>query len=269
MGGSSSTCKPCSNPCPDGFTYSENCAWWWWESDEHTCTPDETPSGAEIQSILEIHYTGCPCSTFGNCEGTVKRAEKCASDQNELSLVEECCRAPFSNAGCQARYGSHETRTCVKDEVTVFALQDGARTCPDQFFKEWGSPEAFSVCRWCDGEVKMDENGSLSASAKANLPPAITKIATPHLIAANESPALPPFTHSSSNEPSSAFSNINNLSIRKRPCDGHGTPSRARSRNSPNPNPNPNLNSCCPSYATSTTSYPPPKPFQPAAQHLQ
>ncbi|GMH46519.1 hypothetical protein TrRE_jg12053 [Triparma retinervis] len=77
-----------------------------------------------------------------------------------MSLVTDCCSAPFSNNGCEARYGEHETRTCEKFQVSVFALQDGARTCPDQLFAEWAAPSAFSACRWCDGSIKMDSNGA-------------------------------------------------------------------------------------------------------------
>merc|ERR1740121_224133 len=39
-------CAPtaCSNHCPTGFTYKEDCGYWWWESDRTWCEPDTTPA---------------------------------------------------------------------------------------------------------------------------------------------------------------------------------------------------------------------------------
>jgi hypothetical protein len=149
------SCTPCSSPCPAGFDYEETCGFWFWEEDSFTCTPAATPAGATQVSVLDIKYTGCPCSTFGNCEGTVKRAAQCAPGDTELSVVEDCCGQMFGP--CEARFGTHETRTCVREETPVIRLTDGARFCPDKFFPEWST---FDVCMWCDGETKIDENGA-------------------------------------------------------------------------------------------------------------
>eukprot|EP00618_Florenciella_parvula_P002577 CAMPEP_0119468456 /NCGR_PEP_ID=MMETSP1344-20130328/2202_1 /TAXON_ID=236787 /ORGANISM="Florenciella parvula, Strain CCMP2471" /LENGTH=304 /DNA_ID=CAMNT_0007500925 /DNA_START=760 /DNA_END=1674 /DNA_ORIENTATION=- len=161
MGSSPSSCAPCDNPCPAGFTYTESCGYWWWESDEYSCTVQENDDLVSTDAVgrgtAYATSNGCPCPVFGGCGDEIEYADECKSGETEISLETNCCDSPnLCQVCCDADYGFRQSRVCVEnnDPKYVFRLErqfgesyTGKFYCPDLL---WETYNEFPVCTWCD-----------------------------------------------------------------------------------------------------------------------
>jgi len=162
MGSSSSSCAPCDNPCPDGFTYTEECGYWWWEADEFACTPDDSliSDDAIGRGVSYTKSSTCPCAIWGGCGSEVSEVDDCDAGSSQVGLTTWCCDSPnLCQTCCDDDYGFAQTRTCERSDphyVFRFTKPYGDPAYCSQRLYEYMTE--FPVCQFCDKDKSAAEN---------------------------------------------------------------------------------------------------------------